>query len=183
MGFVHGPEFLARLLPALKDRGVHTTVFAFLALAGALLAGCRAESGGQATLQPTAENAASEELPQADPDSLPPPVANGQPMPPAERAAGIPPYPDAIVHMRDPGPRPFHVVQAFTPVAWDSVVAFYQERLPEWEMTRAEDMVLFRKGPGDQATVSVSPWRYQDLPLDAPSVLHDARTAIGAAWR
>lgn len=116
-------------------------------------------------------------------DTLPPPVANGEPMPDADDAAGIPPYPGAIVHMRDPSPRPHHVIQAFTPDRWETVAAFYEESLPGWETVSAPDMVIFRKGPGDLASLTVSPWQYEDLASDAPAVLREARAAIGAAWR
>lgn len=117
------------------------------------------------------------------PDTIPQPVPNGEPMPAADNAAGILPYPGATVHVRNPHPRRYHVIQAFTPDSWDRVAAFYAENLPGWKVTRARDMVIFQKGPGDEASVTVSPWLYEDLPPDAPQVLHDARTAIGAAWR
>lgn len=149
---------------------------------GVLLVGCGPAGGGETDSRPPAP-VPIEDLPPVNPDTLAPPVANGEPMPPAEEAAGIPPYPDATVHMRDPRPRPFRAIQAFTRTPWDSVAAFYEEGLPGWEVIHAEDVVIFRKGPGDQATVTISPWRAEDLPPGAPPVLQQARTAIGAAWR
>lgn len=119
--------------------------------------------------------------PAVDPDTLPPAVPNGEPMPPAELAAGIPPYPNATVYVRHPAPRSSHWFQAFTFDTWDQVAAFYEESLPGWKVTRQATVVVFEKEP-DQAAITVSPWAYQDLPDDAPRVLREARTAIGAAW-
>ncbi len=119
--------------------------------------------------------------PAVNADTLPPAVPNGQPMPPAELAAGIPPYPNATVYVRHPAPRSSHWVQAFTFDTWDQVTAFYEENLPGWKITKQATVVVFEKEP-DQAAITVSPWAYQDLPDDAPRVLREARTAIGTAW-
>ncbi len=119
--------------------------------------------------------------PAVNADTLPPAVPNGEPMPPAELAAGIPPYPNATVYVRQPAPRSSHWIQAFTFDTWDQVAAFYEESLPGWKVTRQATVVVFEKEP-DQAAITISPWAYQDLPDDAPRVLREARTAIGAAW-
>lgn len=119
--------------------------------------------------------------PSVNADTLPPAVPNGQPMPPAELAAGIPPYPNATVYVRQPAPRSSHWVQAFTFDTWDQVTAFYEENLPGWKVTKQATVVVFEKEP-DQAAITISPWAYQVLPDDAPRVLREARTAIGTAW-
>ena len=82
---------------------------------------------------------------------------------------------------RLPEPRSSHWFQAFSFDTWDQVTAFYEERLPGWKVTRQATVVVFEKEP-DQAAITISPWAYQDLPDDAPRVLREARTAIGAAW-
>lgn len=119
--------------------------------------------------------------PTANPDTLPQAVANGEPMPPAELAAGIPPYPNATVYVRHPARRSSHWIQAFTFDTWDQVTAFYEEQLPGWKVTKQAHVVVFEKEP-DQAAITISPWAYETLPEDAPRVLREARTAIGAAW-
>lgn len=111
-----------------------------------------------------------------------PPVANGEPMPPAETAGGIPPYPNATVYVRNREPRTMRRLEAFTFDSWDRVVEFYHQELPTWTYRQAQDTAVFTKEP-DQASIVISPWDYQDLPDDAPEVLRRARTAIGAAWR
>jgi len=151
-----------------------------LVLIGALVAGCGDRIAPGSAVDRTALEATGAAV---DPDTIPQPVPNGKPMPAAEDAAGIPPYPGATVHVRNPRPRRYRVIQAFTPDSWEQVAAFYEESLPGWKVTKARDMVIFRKEPGDQASVTVSLWLYEDLPPDAAQVLRDARTAIGAAWR
>lgn len=109
--------------------------------------------------------------------------ADGEPMPPAESSAGIPPYPNAIVWTRTPRTDPdLHAFEAFTPDSWEQVEAFYDERLKGWEKIRAKDMVIYEKGD-DAAAITVSPWRSQDVPAEASEVLKRANTAIGVAWR
>ncbi|CAN5272412.1 hypothetical protein BH18GEM1_BH18GEM1_09650 [soil metagenome] len=155
-----------------------------LAIVAVLLMGCGA--GDRSADLPAGDSASGRAAPEAraeESDTLPPPVANGEPMPYAEDAAGIPPYPGAIVHLRDTSPRPFHVIEAFTPDPWEKVAAFYEESLDGWVVTHGVDMMIFHMGPDDQATITVAPWLQQDLPPDAPRVLLQARTSIGAAWR
>jgi hypothetical protein len=116
-------------------------------------------------------------------DTIPPPIPNGEPMPAARDAAGIPPYPGATVWMVDPGPASTYRVNAFTPDPKERVVAFYQESLPGWRMVRTRnDIVVFQKEP-DQAAVSIADWDASKLGPGAVDVLTRARTSIGTAWR
>jgi hypothetical protein len=147
-----------------------------------LLAACGGEGGETAreivlpdTTAATAGSAAN--------DTLPPPVADGQPMPAARDAAGIPPYPGATVWMVNPAPASTYRVNAFTADPKERVVAFYQESLPGWRMVRTRnDIVVFQKEP-DQAAVTVSDWDASKLGPGDADVLRGARTAIGTAWR
>lgn len=118
----------------------------------------------------------------ANPDTLSPPVPNGEPMPAADTAGGIPPYPGAIVWMANRAPSSTYRAYAFTPDPWERVSAFYQESLPGWRLVRTRDAIVFQKEP-DQAAVTISPWDHGALPADAPEVLRGAQTAIGIAWR
>lgn len=118
----------------------------------------------------------------ADSDTIPPPIPDGDLMPAADAAAGIPPYPGATVWMANRAPASVYRMQAFTPDRWERVTAFYEESLPGWRIVRRRDAVVFQKEP-DQASVIVSPWDYGSLPPDAPNELKAARTSIGAAWR
>jgi hypothetical protein len=116
-------------------------------------------------------------------DTIPPPVADGQPMPAAGDAAGIPPYPGATVWMINPAPASTYRVNAFTGDPKERVVAFYQESLPGWRMVRTRnDIVVFQKEP-DQAAVTISDWDGSKLGPGGVDVLRGARTAIGTAWR
>lgn len=116
-------------------------------------------------------------------DTIPPPVADGEPMPAAREAAGIPPYPGATVWMINPAPASTFRVNAFTPDPKERVVAFYQESLPGWRMVRTRnDIVVFQKEP-DQAAITISDWDASKLGPGAAEVLRAARTAIGTAWR
>ncbi|MGH7570774.1 MAG: hypothetical protein ACREMK_02885 [Gemmatimonadota bacterium] len=117
-----------------------------------------------------------------DPDTLAPPTPDGEPMPAAEAAAGIPPYPGATVWMLSRTPSSTFRVQAFTPDSWDRVAAFYKDSLPGWRMVRAKDVIIFQKEP-DQAAITISEWDYGVLPPSAPEALREARTAIGTSWR
>lgn len=111
------------------------------------------------------------------------PVRNGAPMPPAEQAGGIPPYPGAVVYVRLPRSNPeIRSLEAFTPDPYETVVAFYDSALPGWDRVRDPEVVLYDAG-GDRAAVTVSVWDHDQVPPAAPAVLKDARTAIGAAWR
>lgn len=109
-------------------------------------------------------------------------VPNGSPMPAAETAAGIPPYPNAVVHVIQPRRSEVHYLEAFTPDPWEVVVDYYTRRLTGWTMVRAEDTVIFEQVP-DRAAVTVQPWELENAPAGQPEVLTRARTAIGAAWR
>jgi hypothetical protein len=116
-------------------------------------------------------------------DTIPPPVADGEPMPAAREAAGIPPYPGAIVRMINPARASTYRVNAFTPDPKERVVAFYQESLPGWRMVRTRnDIVVFQKEP-DQAAITISDWDASKLGPGDAEVLKGARTAIGTAWR
>lgn len=142
-----------------------------------LLAAC-----GGAAPDPAAE-AVTPSTATAAADTIPPPVPDGQPMPAAREAAGIPPYPGAIVHMISDAPASTYRVNAFTPDPQEQVVAFYQESLPGWRMIRSPDnIVVFQKEP-DQAAVTISDWDGSVLGPEAEEGLRRARTAIGTAWR
>ncbi len=112
-------------------------------------------------------------------------IPSGGPMP-ESAPAGIVPYPGAVVHSRYPRSQPgIQSVEAFTPDSWAVVEAFYDSTLGrEWKKTAAEDMTVYEKG-ADAAAITLSPWNGEELPedVDAPDVLRNARTAIGAAWR
>lgn len=116
-------------------------------------------------------------------DTIPAPIPNGEPMPPARDAAGIPPYPGATVWMVDPDPASTYRVNAFTSDPKERVVAFYQESLPGWRMIRTRnDIVVFQKEP-DQAAVLIADWDASKLEPGTADVLRRARTSIGTAWR
>lgn len=169
MALVHRPGLLAaRILIAL--------------LASTGLAACAAEEERSSPVRESTPAPPALRAQREDPDTIVPPVPNGEPMPPAEEAGGIPPYPGATVWMASRAPSSNHRVTAFTPDPWDRVSAFYQESLPGWRMIRTKDVVVFQKEP-DQAAVTVSPWGSADAPRNAPEVLRSARTAIGIAWR
>jgi hypothetical protein len=111
------------------------------------------------------------------------PVANGDPMPPAEEAAGAIPYPGAVVWMRvERPPSAFEAIDAFTPDSFLQVVAFYDRALADWRRTVAEDAVTYHRDP-EVASLIVSPWLGEDVPEGSPAVLRQARTSIGLAWR
>lgn len=169
MGIVHRPGLLAsRIVLAL--------------LLAPWLSACGAEEDRSSLTRETTPAPPAPRTEAADPDRILPPVPNGEPMPPAEEAAGIPPYPGATVWMASRAPASTHRVTAFTSDPWDRVSAFYEESLPGWRMIRTKDVVVFQKEP-DQAAVTISPWGSGDVPGNAPEVLRSARTAIGMAWR
>ncbi|MGH7550025.1 MAG: hypothetical protein ACREMD_09980 [Gemmatimonadota bacterium] len=146
----------------------------------AFLTACNRDRGGSATEETAAPPPPS--VAAVNPDTIPPPSANGEPMPAAVTAAGIPPYPGATVWMLSRAPASAFRVQAFTPDPWDRVAAFYEESLPGWRMVRTKDAVVFQKEP-DQAAIMISPWNYGVLPASAPEALREARTSIGTSWR
>ena len=111
------------------------------------------------------------------------PRANGAPMPPAERAAGAPPYPNAVVWMRwERPPSEFDAVEAFTPDSFLQVVAWYDRALADWRRTVAKDAVHYHLDP-NVASLIVSPWEGEAVPEESPEALRRARTSIGLAWR
>lgn len=160
-----------------------TRGLAFLLGAGVVLAGC---GGGQESPEPGGETPPVDTAPDggsAADVSLVSPIRNDAPMPPAEEAGGIPPYPNAVVHVRVPRDSPgIESFEAFSPDDWTVVEAFYDSTLAGWKKTRAEETVVYEKG-NDEAAVTVSPWDFDQLPIGAPETLRRARTAIGAAWR
>ncbi|HET9582401.1 MAG TPA: hypothetical protein VFP76_06255 [Gemmatimonadota bacterium] len=144
-----------------------------------LLAACGSEAPDPAAEAVTPSTTAANEAA----DTIPPPVPDGEPMPAATDAAGIPPYPGAIVHMITAAPASTYRVNAFTRDPKEQVVAFYQESLPGWRMIRSpDDIVVFQKEP-DQAAVTISDWDGSVLGPEAEEELRRARTAIGTAWR
>jgi hypothetical protein len=110
-------------------------------------------------------------------------LPEGTPMPVAEDAGGIPPYPNAMAFTRLTMPDGLQAVHSFTPDPWLEVADFYSEHLPEWERLDGGDMVIFKKEP-DQAAVTVSPVEeYDGFTSSSPEVLRTARTSIGISWR
>ena len=111
-------------------------------------------------------------------------LPEGGPMPSAENAGGIPPYPGARVHVSREQTAEMRSFEAFTPDGQEQVVAYFDSQLgpPVWSRRVAEDMVIYEKGD-DEAAITVSPWEPEHLRPGAPAYMQDARTAIGAAWR
>lgn len=158
---------------------VHRPGLLAVAIVSCLLAACGGGRPDTASESPSPGTTS----PARAADTIQPPIPNGEPMPPARDAAGIPPYPGATVWMVDPGPASTYRVNAFTPDPKERVVAFYQESLPGWRMIRTRnDIVVFQKEP-DQAAVSIADWDASKLGPGAVDVLTRARTSIGTAWR
>ena len=111
-------------------------------------------------------------------------LPEGGPMPAAENAGGVPPYPGASVHTSRAQTEGMRSFQAFTPDEWTRVVAYFDSQLgpPAWKRHQAEDMMIYEKGV-DQAAITVSPWEAEELRPGAPEFMQEARTAIGVAWR
>ena len=175
MGLVHGRELLIRSIRA-----------APVALLIALLA-----CGGSAEAPDTADtDAAAPDSPPrlaATPDTavtLVGALPDGGPMPAAEDAGGIPPYPGASVHTSRAQTSEMRSFEAYTPDEWAAVVAWFDAQLgpPAWSRLRAEDMVIYEKGD-DEAAITVSPWEGESLQVGVAEYMRAARTAIGAAWR
>ncbi len=146
------------------------------------LAACARDRGGELPAPVDSAPRVAASVPGAGGPPLPQTVPNGQPMPAAAEAGGIPPYPGATVYVRKPRQSPvIHSLQAFTTDPWDDVVAFYKESLPGWKVTEAHDMTIFEMG--DDESVTVSPWDAEHVPASEPDALKRARTAIGMAWR
>lgn len=117
------------------------------------------------------------------PATLLPAGRNGGPMPPVEEARGIPPYPNAIVHVRLPRNTPgMRSLESFTTDPWETVVAFYDSALPGWTRVVDDEVVIYDSG-GDSAAVTVMPWNGDEVPAGQAEILYAARTAIGTAWR
>jgi len=111
-------------------------------------------------------------------------IPNGSPMPAAESAGGVPPYPEARVYNRSSRGRPgLLVFEAFSSDPPEEVSAFYNRHLPEWRHVTARDVNLWVREP-DQASVSVGEWDYGNAFEGLPRFLREeARTVIGVAWR
>ncbi|MDX1623442.1 MAG: hypothetical protein R3199_05635 [Gemmatimonadota bacterium] len=110
-------------------------------------------------------------------------IANGGPMPPAEQAGGIPPYPDAVVWTRAPrDTSEYRSLEAFTPDSVRRVITFYDSLLPGWTKRKAKDTVIYEK-PGEEAAVTVQQWDGDKTPPGSAEPLKRANTAIGTAWR
>lgn len=110
-------------------------------------------------------------------------LPEGGPMPEAETASGIPPYPGAAVRTARKQTPEMRSFEAYTPDEWTRVVAWFDSQLgpPAWSRKQAEDMVIYEKG--DEAAITVSPWQPELLRPGAPEYMQGAQTAIGAAWR
>lgn len=147
---------------------------------GALLAACGGQTGASEGERATEPPAAAEASGEA---TLAGPLENGQAMPPAARAGGIPPYPGAVVWMRLPRPASeFRVLEAFTPDSFLQVVAYYDSALSGWRRTVAKDAVHYHRDP-DLATLIVAPWEGWTVAEGEPAPLRAARTSIGLAWK
>lgn len=111
------------------------------------------------------------------------PLENGDPMPHASQAGGVPPYPAAFVWKRHERlPSEFDTIEAFTADSFLQVVAWYDTTLADWRRTVAVDAVHYHKDPNLVAVI-VSPWEGEDVPEEGPEALKQARTSIGVAWR
>lgn len=176
MGLVHRRELL--ILPV---RAVLIPLLASLALS----CGGLDSSPDNPTPDTTATDAASPGPAAADTTvTLVGTLPDGSPMPPAENAGGIPPYPGARVHVSREQTAAMRSFEAFTPDSLSQVVEYFDSQLgpPAWSRRVAEDMVIYEKGD-DEAAITVSPWEPEHLRPGAPAFIQEARTAIGAAWR
>ncbi|HEY7470954.1 MAG TPA: hypothetical protein VIE68_01270 [Gemmatimonadota bacterium] len=174
MGLVHGRELLIGLSRAV----LLPVVLAALACGGA---GNVPDSDAPDSIAPDAAPAA------AAADSavtLVGTLPEGGPMPAAESAGGVPPYPGASVHTSRAQTEGMRTFEAYTPDDWMQVVAFFDSQLgpPAWTRLQAQDMVIYERGE-DEAAITVSPWEAQFLRPGAPEFMQEARTAIGVAWR
>lgn len=105
----------------------------------------------------------------------------GGPMPAAEEASGIPPYPTATTLLRGRHDPVYHTIEAFTEDAWTEVEAFYDARLEGWRKLKSEDTILYERG--EDAAITIVPWDGSQVPASAPEFLRRANAAIGVAWR
>jgi len=175
MGLVHGRELL--IVPA---RALLIPLFGSCVLAcGAADDAADAGSPDSAASDPAAVEAATPDTAVTLVGTLP----EGGPMPAAESAGGIPPYPGASVHTSREQTGEMRSFEAFTPDDWRQVVAWFDSQLgpPTWSRLEAADMVIYEKGE-DEAAITVSPWEPEHLLPGAPEFMQGARTAIGAAW-
>lgn len=127
--------------------------------------------------------AAGEAVPEDSAATLVGILPEGGPMPAAESAGGIPPYPGAAVRTAREQTPEMRSFEAYSPDEWTRVVAWFDSQLgpPAWSRKQAEDMVIYEKG--DEAAITVSPWQPEELRPGAPQYMQGAQTAIGAAWR
>lgn len=111
-------------------------------------------------------------------------LPEGGPMPPAESAGGIPPYPGASVRAARAQRSEMRSFDAYTPDEWTRVVAWFDSQLgpPAWSRLQAEDMVIYEKGE-DEAAITVAPWDGERLQPGVAEYQREARTVIGAAFR
>jgi hypothetical protein len=174
VGLLHGRELL---IPSLR------------AVPGALLIAVLACGGSdQAPEAAPADSLAADPLrPVAEPDSavtLVGSLPEGGPMPPAQNAAGIPPYPGARIHTSKVQTSAMRSFEAYTPDEWTTVVAWFDSQLgpPAWSRLLAEDMVIYEKGD-DEAAITVSPWEGESLQVGVAEYMREARSVIGAAFR
>lgn len=111
-------------------------------------------------------------------------LPEGGPMPAAETAGGVPPYPGAAVRTTREQTSGMRSFEAYTPDEWERVVAWFDSQLgpPAWSRIRAEEVMIYERGE-DEAAITISPWEPQHLPPEAPAYMRQAQTAIGVAWR
>ena len=175
MGLLHGRKLLIHSL-----RAIH----------GALLLamlGCGSDDDAPAAVSADSLGAVSQSPSAATPDTavtLVGSLPEGGPMPPAESAGGIPPYPGASVRATRAQSSAMRSFEAYTPDEWTRVVAWFDSQLgpPEWSRLQAEDMVIYEKGD-DEAAITVAPWEGERLQQGVAEYQREARTVIGVAFR
>lgn len=165
-------------------RFVRTTLVVAVATA------CGGESGPDRTADTTADlpaDTTNAEIAAGDTTAstlLPGGIPSGSPMPAAEDAGGVPPYPGAAVYHRSRRSEPdLRAFEAFSEEPVDDVVEFYDRQLPSWRRVDARDADVWILEP-DRAAVTVSAWDRANAHPDLPRFLREeARTVIGVAWR
>ena len=175
MGLVHGRELLTA-----RSRALPLALLAFgLACAGGSDA---PDPGLPDSTAPDVAPAAGRIAP--DTTTLVGLLPDGGPMPDADRAGGVPPYPGATVRTTREQTSAMRSFEAYTADDWTRVVAWFDSRLgpPAWSRVQAEDIVVYERGE-DEAAITVSPWEPEHLPGEAPAYMRSAHTAIGVAWR
>jgi hypothetical protein len=176
VGLLHGRKLLIHSI-----RAIH----------GALLIAVLA-CGGSDDDAPAAASTDSVAVVSAPPSAAAPDTAvtlvgslpEGGPMPPAESAGGIPPYPGASVRTARAQSSEMRSFEAYTPDEWTRVIAWFDSQLgpPAWTRLQAEDMVIYEKGD-DEAAITVAPWEGERLQPGVAEYMREARTVIGAAFR